>query len=255
MARNVALGIVRSAVKAELGRSLATTATAQDPELNQIIFDVQSWLSSEYDWPFLRARWDVSVNPGARYLAFPTIDDISLTTAINFERPVNLLVKWNLVWQPVDFGISELEELNYLDSDIGQISDPIQRWQFDDESNFEIWPIPGTQATLRFIGQRTLTDLRSSVGPPPVWNDSATLDLDNLLVIYFTAAEYFARNGQEDTAAAKYTLSLATNRMTQVRATYPRRVAVEPCVIGGGRKWDRRMLRLVPMVVVAGKNP
>lgn len=252
--RNQPLGTVLWAVKAETSRVLGTTETAQDNEMMQIIYDIQWWLASEYDWPFLRARWDVTYSPGNRYLAFPTVDDISLATSINFERPVRLYVKWNSVWQPVEYGIDEIQEFNYLDPDQGVQSDPIQRWMFDDESNFEIWPLPGTNGTLRFVGQRSLTELRSSVGPPPVWNQAATLDLDDQLVTYYSASAYLLKDGKESTPAAQTMLARAQDRMRLVRASYPVRTQ-PPCVIGGGTRYDKKFLKTVPMVVVAGNIP
>ena len=254
MARNTPLGTVRSMVKSETGKSLDTTATAQDAEINQIIYDVQQWLSSEYDWPFLRSRWDVTVPAGTRYKAFPTVDGglVPMTVAINFERAGDLkvFVKWNQVWQPVDYGIGETSEFNYLDSDRGVVLDPVQRWQFDDEGNFEVWPIPASNALLRFVGQRALTELRSSVTVPIIWDDTKTLDLDDLLVTYFAAAEYLTREQQTDNA--KTLLTMAQNRMQLVRATYPSRER-PATVVGGSTVFNRRAIRTVPMVVVGGR--
>lgn len=253
MARNVPLGTVRSQVKAETQKSLQTTSTTQDSEINQIIFDTQQWLSSEYDWPFLKARWDVAAALGSRYLSFPTVDDDGLTTAINFERAgqLRLYVKWNQVWQTVDYGIRELEEFNYIDSDRGMVLDPIQRWQFDDEGKFEIWPMPASSQTLRFTGQRTNTELRSSAfGTLPItWDDTKTLDLDDLMVTYYAAAEYCLR--EKSIEVAKMFLANGATRMSMIRATYP--VIQKPAtIIGGSSKFDRRSLRVVPMVVVGG---
>lgn len=243
MPRNSTLGTVRSKVKAQTGRSVSI-GTQQDAEINQVISDVQQWLASQYDWPFLKSRWTVVVS--ARYTTFPGTNDVGLVTAINFEREISVYTKWNNIWQPVDGGIDEIPEFNYLDSDRGQILSPIQRWQFDDETLFEVWPIPAAAMPLRFVGQRTLTELRTSVGPPPVWNDSATLDLDDLMVTYYAAAELLTRDKDEN--GAKIALGMGQNRMTQIRATYPRRTM--ECVIGRGIDVDRKLMKVVPIVVV-----
>lgn len=239
-------------LKSELQKSLQTTSTVQDPEANQVLFDVQQWLASEYDWPFLVNRWDVLVPAGTRYLPYPTVDNVGLTTGINFERAGDLkvYVKWNNIWQEVLYGIREMEELNYIDSDRGIVLDPIQRWQFDDESNFEVWPLPATNSTVRFVAQRVPTELRSSVlGVLPItWDDTKKFDLDDLMVVYFATAEYLTK--KEEDNAAKLLLSKAQNRMTQIRATYPK--LEKPCIVGGNSVFDRRALRIVPMVVVGG---
>lgn len=253
MARNTPLGQVRSMVKAETAKALSSTSTAQDAELNQIIYDMQQWLSSEYDWPFLKSRWDVTVPAGSRYLAFPTNDNNpdNGVVSINFERAgqLQVYVKWNQVWQQVEYGIREMEELNYLDSDRNQVLDPIQRWQFDDEGKFEVWPLPASGQTIRFVGQRVLTELRATpITAIPTWNDAALLDLDDLMVVYYTAAEYLLR--QENPEVGKLLLNAAQNRLSQVRRTYP--AITKDCVIGRGTVMDRRAIRVVPMVVVAG---
>lgn len=235
-------------VKAECNKALDASSTSQDSQLNQIIANVQQWLASEYDWPFLAARWDINIAPGSRYLPFPTTDDGGKTCAINFERAgaLRLYIKWNNIWQDVYYGIDEQSEFNYIDSDLGQVLDPVQRWLFDDEGNFEIWPMNASGQLLRFTGQRVLTSLTSSSGPP-VWNDTATCDLDDLLITYFAAAEYMAREEQLD--VAKDLMSKAVNRLALVRATYPQR-KMPPTIIGGGTTFDRRALRIVPLVVV-----
>lgn len=299
MPRNIPLGSVRFAVKAEVSKALAATANADDAQINQVTCDVQQWLASEYDWPFLRCRWDLQAGVGSRYLSYPTTDDDGNTFAINFERGGDLkaYVKWNQVWQEVEYGIREMEEFNYIDSDRAIQLDPIQRWMFDDENHFEIWPIPASAQTLRFIGQRVLTPLTTTASngslllqnaytittyaagddftnvgalnnnqgavfiatgnTPTNWthgsvltffNDAATLDLDDLMVKYFVAAEYLARKEQD--GIAKILMQKAQNRMAQIRATYPK--LQKPCVIGGTTMLDRRALRIVPMVVVGG---
>jgi hypothetical protein len=252
MARNTPLGNVLAMVKAESGKSLNTSATQADTYIEQVIADTQAWLASEYDWPFLEARWDIAIPPGSRYIAFPTTDDVGLTTAINFERAgsLRLYIKWNNIWQDVYYGITEIEEFNYIDSDRGQVLDPVQRWKFDDEGNFEIWPSNAQSQTLRFTGQRTLTNLQSSAGPPPVWDADALLDLDDLLVTYYVAAEIAAREDQQEIAVEF--IKRGADRLRLVRATYPQR-EMPPVIVGHGQTYDRRTLRVVPMVVVGGK--
>lgn len=239
-------------MKAETGKSLSSSSTAQDKEINQIIYDTQQWLSSEYDWPFLRARWDVILPPASRYVAFPTVDDVNLTCAINFERAgeLEVYIKWNNIWQEIYYGINEQSEFNYIDSDRGMVLDPVQRWMFDDEGNFEIWPMNATVQTLRFVGQRVLTDLRTTISPL-VWNDAATLDLDDIMVTMFVAAEYAMRQKQSE--VARDLLTAAQSRMALIRATYPKRNQ-PPTIVGSGSTLNRRQLRIVPLVVVGGTS-
>lgn len=238
-------------VKAETGLSIVTAATGQDNEIYQVIFDVQNWLASEYDWPFLQLRWDAAVVAGDRVLNFPTTTTLGTTASINFERPVRTFTKWANRWHPVTVGIDEMPELNTLDPDTPLLrrQDPILKWQFSDETQFEIWPMAAGSQTLRFIGQRAVTELRSSVGPPPVWDATKTLDLDDLLVTHFAAAEYFAR--REKPEKAQLSMKLAQDRLERLRAVYPNRTS-PPCVIGRGMaNRDRKLIKAVPIVTVA----
>jgi len=246
--RNVTLAEARQRVKAHLGKSLAVADNAQDAEINQIIYDVQGSLSSTYDWPFLKTRWDATISTGSsgRYTTFPTTTSLNATANINMERPVDAAVKWNNIWQPVIYGIDEYTEFNFLDSDRNAVLDPIQRWQFSDETKFEVWPLPASAAQMRFIGQRALTEIRTTpLTNPIVWDDTKTLDLDDLLVIYYSAAEYAMR---EKTANTDSLVSLAKERLVRVRAVYPSRT--QPCVIGRGIPLDRKAIRQVPLVLV-----
>lgn len=248
MARNTTLGQVRYAVKAETGKSLAPTATNQDAEINAIINDIQAWLAATYDWPFLKSRWESILTPATRYQVFPTTNNVGLVTALNLERPMSCLVIWNQIWQEVIYGIDEIPEFNYLSSDRNQVLDPIQRWQFDDELKFEVWPLPATGADIRWVGQRTLTTLLTSA-IPVVWNDSATLDLDDLLVTYFASAEYLTR---EESPRAKLQLEKAQRRLVAIRGGYP--VRSQTICIGRGQPLDRKTIRQIPMVLVAGNT-
>ena len=255
MARNTALSVVRSMVKVETGKSLQVTSTTQDAEINQIISNVQTHLACDYDWPFLKCRWDSFLAPSTRFQTFPTTyspqgGSTTVTGAINFERPVHCMTKWNQIWQNVVYGIDEYPEFNYLDSDRSQVLDPAQRWQFSDETKYEIWPMPASNAQIRFIGQRALTTLTTQTANLPItWNDAATLDLDDLLVVLIAASEYATREKQPN---AQLLEARAQRRLVALRGAYPNRT--ETITIGrGGLPYDRRLIRQVPLVLVAGK--
>lgn len=254
MARLTPLATVRSNVKAECSKSLQSTSTTQDAELNQVIFDSQMWLAKQYDWPFLKDRWDVAIGPASRYVPFPLQTTGGLVANIDFERAgqLALYIKWNNIWLDVVYGIREVQEFNYLDSDRGQVLDPVQRWQFFDQSRFEIWPMNASGQTLRFLGQRMLTELRSSQpGSLPVtWNDAALCDIDDQLIMYFAAGRYMTN--QNKPALAKTFFDLGEKAMLQVRSTYPV-ITKPPVIVGGSSEFDRRELRLVPLVMVGGR--
>jgi hypothetical protein len=249
MSRQSTLLTVRNMVKAECGKSLDPSSTAQDAEINQIIANTQALLAADYDWHFLKSRWDSFLSPATRFQTFPTTlspqgGAAATTAVVNFERPCEMLVKWNMIWQPVLYGIDEYPEFNYLDADRNQVLDPVQRWQFSDETNFEVWPLPAGAAQVRFVGQRQLTTLQSAGS----WNDSALLDMDDLLVAFYVAAEYAAREAKPN---AKTLFERAQNRLMAIRGASLSRS--QTITIGRGQPLGRKAIRNVPMVVVAGK--
>lgn len=254
MARLTPLATVRSQVKAECAKSLQGTSTSQDPEINQVIYDTQMWLAKQFDWPFMKDRWDVAVAVGSRYVPFPTQTTAGLSALIDFERAgqLKLYIKWNNIWLDVVYGIREVEEFNYIDSDRGMVLDPVQRWQFFDQSQFEIWPMNASGQVLRFLGQRMVTELRSSaLGTLPItWNDAALCDIDDQLIMYFAAGRYMTN--QNKPALAKAFFDLGEKAMQQVRSTYPV-ITKPPVIVGGSSEFNRRELRLVPLVMVGGR--
>lgn len=238
MARLTPLSTLRTMLKAQLGRSL-TVGTADDAILNQLISDKQKWLGGEYDWPFLEDRFDVAVPGNSRYIAFPTLDDEGDTTAMNLERPYLVEVFWNNLWSKLDYGIGS-EQFNYLNSDQpGQIQDPIQRWRWSQEGKFEVWPMPSSQQTIRFTGQRNLDTLSA---------DSDTADLDDQLIVLAVAAELLARAKQKD---AQMKQQMYNERLLRVRSAYPTK---PQGLVFGNPKEDRGNERLVSMKIAVHGN-
>jgi hypothetical protein len=219
-------------LQAKLGEQTSFASTKS--RYYQLISDKQKWLSCEYDFPYLEDRFDVAVPGNGRYVTFPTIDNMGVTIAMNLERPYKVEVFWNNVWSELEYGIGS-QEYNYLNSDqAGQIQDPIQRWRWATEGQFEIWPMPSTAQTVRFTGQRALDALV---------NDSDTADLDDQLLVLFVAADILARSKQAD---AQIILAQATERLRAVRASYPSR---PKGLVFGGRDEKEEKKRLIPIAV------
>lgn len=238
MARGTTLANVLLALKGELGFSLTSgVAAASDQELYTLLDNKQKWLSSEYDWPFLKQQGDVSIVAGDRYLNVPT--------NINFERPVNVTTLWTTFWHPVLFGIGA-PEYNALSSGDGGVPvynlNPVARWDWKpgDPSKFEIWPIPTQNQLVRFTGQAPLTSLKTTGAYDP----TKTFDLDDMMVVFYAAAEKLASMKRQNAQAM---LAMAESRFNRIRASYAHRTM--PLVLGGGL--DRPYKRVVPIVAVA----
>jgi len=243
MARGTTLANLRTQLKAEL-RDTQETNTTYDAELNYALARKQSDLAFHYDWSFLKHFWDKSVVAADRYLAFPTVDNRGQTASINFERPVWVERFYNSRWYEMGYGIGA-EQLNARNSDLGERLDPIQRWQMVNNSTgdttadqFEIWPVPGSSQKVRFTGQRVLA---------PLLTDTDKADLDDLLIVYYVAADYLALRGQQN---APLVAKKANDRLIVLRAGYP--TDNKPVILGRRSTYERDHFRLTPLVVVAG---
>lgn len=248
--RGTSLATLVTMLKHHIGDS-ATVGTAQDAEYKRILSDKQMWLASEFDWPFLQKRFDVDAVPSQRYYLFPDI---------NIERPFLVETKWSSRWQEVDYAIGS-EEYNYIDSDNGQVLDPIQRFQLIqddslvqkliddgmvdgatplDSTLFEVWPLSSTQQALRFTGQRQLDTLVEVTD---------TADLDDEMLVLFCAADKLFRLKQAD---AQLKMQAAQQRMLKLRAVLP--VREQTFCLGGyqRREYGRRKVggRLAPPPLV-----
>lgn len=262
MARNTPLSNVVAMLKAELAANMIVgVAESNDLQYAALIASKQRWLADTYDWPFLRDDWDVTIGSGQRYANMPIeVADTEgrIGTTLNTERPFMVKVFYSGNWQEVVYGIDE-QEFNYINSDgnppfsaAPQLLDPIQRWAYSGETQFEVWPIPATLVIVRFRGIRTLTSLldfqQGQAAPAqivPKW--SATLDLDDNMVMLYAAGELLQLLGKGN---AQSVMQRAQARMAQIRAQYPSRHM--ECAFG--QKTLRQYNRIVPVktVLVAG---
>lgn len=189
MARKTTLGQLINDVRAEAGHSLAPNlgASMRDVIIN-VLQRQQRMLWEGYDWPFLRVVRHVPVQAGSRYYDFP--EELSI------ERVESVEFKWGNQWTPVEYGI-ETCHLDVSDSDAGVRSWPIERWDEADGDQLEVWPIPTNDGTtdgakdgcLRFTGIRKLSRLTE---------ESDRADLDDTLLVLFSAAEILAREKAND---------------------------------------------------------
>ncbi len=247
MPRGVALSSLRSMLKAAIGDN-ATGNTSRDTELNTLLSNEQKLYASSYDFPFLEHKWDLSCAAGSRFFALPTTTsstaDLNAALAMNFDRPVRIDVRFNTVWLPLHYGITN-DELTVHDSDAGDSIDPIQRWRLASNTSeaanadkIEVWPIPATTQIVRFTAQRQLIALSA---------DADKADLDDMLLVYSVAVKKATRASLIE--EAKLHLANAKIRELQVRANYPE--VEDRMIMGEPWSFYREDKRIVPMQVVA----
>lgn len=204
MARNVTLGELIDDVRAEAGHSLqANLGTAMRDVLVKVIQRQQRRLWEDYDWTFLRVDRDVAVQAGQRYYNIPS--DLTL------ERIEKVQFKYGDRWIPMHHGIHR-EQLDQHDSDKGIRAFPVERWAEHENDQVEFWPIPSQNGSVaevenvvRFTGIRKLR---------PLVAESDRADLDDTLLVLYSAAEILAR---EKSADASLKLQMAEKHYARLK--------------------------------------
>lgn len=226
MASGIPLEDLRLMLKAEIGSSM-DVGTALDDELDMVLSNKQIQLATLFDWAALET--DEDVNADARYLTLPNL---------NYNRPVEVYVKWALRWQPVCYGIT-IDNYNTTDSDRNVKRDPIQAWRYAPNvgaDKFEVWPIPVGVQSLRFCGQKPILKMEET-------GDVCTLD--GLMLVLFCAAEKLARYKQEDAQAKLVQAnSIAAALRSNERKVEPVFSLIPPKMENARRN--------VPIILVAG---
>jgi hypothetical protein len=222
-------------LKAELGYNLTTgVATADDQQLYRLIDNEQKRLAAAWSWPFLDKYADVAATVTTRNLTYPTV--------LGGERPIRVQRKYNTLWQDIVHGITDTE-YNIVDSDASRTQDPIQRWRLNsDGTTFEVWPIPATAQTVRFHTGRVLTSLLTAGS----YDSTKTLDLDDLLVVLYVAANRLARMKQQD---APLMLQRAESHFRMLKASAPA-ITEDKIVLGGDIEDRDEQRRNVGITVV-----
>jgi hypothetical protein len=190
MARNITLQVLLDDLRAEAGHSVqANLGQATETMMLTLLNRVQRRLWEDFSWPFLHTKKDIVMQAGQRYYNVPA--------GMTLERIETAEFKWGNRWDKVRYGI-EHGHYNQWDSDSDTRSWPILRYEAygDVAGQLEVWPVPsqnGTastgEGTLRFSGVKNLNPLNAKTD---------TADLDDQLLVLFSAAELLARQKSAD---------------------------------------------------------
>lgn len=168
----------------------------------QLIRRHYQMLADSFDWQHLELKRDMAykdIVANQRYYDFPT--------NLNTDKIASAWFKYGEIWTELDYGIS-FEDYNSQDSEQGQTSNLVYKWDWYGASQFEAFPIPATtDAKISFVGQKKINALI---------NDDSLCDLDDILISLHVAAEILAGNGQQ--AAAQIKAEAANRRLSQMRA-------------------------------------
>ena len=210
MARNVTLQEILKNLRLETGKSDSEAfgkGTDRAKLVNQIN-TTQEWLYDNWDWGFLDTHADKQVQAGQRFYDVPTEFNLDSFDAVYLKR--------NGLWIELYEGIG-IEHYNTVDSELDtpERRDPVERWDVRDVSGntqIEVWPIAASNTdTLRFFGTRSL---------PKLVSDSDKALLDDLAIVFFSAAELLA--GKDD-AQSQLKLQKGNDRLKRIRANLDKR--------------------------------
>ena len=226
MARGTQLRTLLADLRAEVGHATSTNLGDATQEMMLTLLErVQRRLWSEWSWPFLQVKRDISLAVGQRYYDMPS--DVAL------ERIERAEVKDGGLWRRLIWGISDSDYSAY-DSDQDTRSWPPLKWDAYEGDQLEIWPTPsqGVNATtgngtLRLRGVKTLSVLVAL-------DDRA--DLDDQLIVLFAAAELLARQKSGD---AQLKLAQANAHFQRLKARLSK---TDPVVLGEGPPVQRDRL-------------
>jgi hypothetical protein len=237
MARGTRLIDLLKMLKAEMGNEPdSAVAPGGDGLFKAVLSNQQNWLSTQMDWPFMIIRAEMAMVPGQRYYNFPEVQ------GYEFDKGAEIYAEceWATYWNPVRMGITHTD-YNALNPELNVRIDPVRGWQLYNSGDnattqFEVWPLPATATKLRLTGQRELA---------PLVGDLDRADLDDLLIVLFTAAELLTRFG-DSSASAK--LDKAKALMARLRSGIV--TPNETFNVGGGRNEIRRDWENRPTVAV-----
>jgi hypothetical protein len=204
MSRNVTLGVLIDDVRAEAGHSLQSNlGTAMREVLIKVLQRQQKRLWEDFDWPFMRIHRDVLTQNGQRFYNIPS--------DLTYESIERVEFKYGDRWIQLEYGI-EQPDFDRFDSDRDIRSWPIYKWMEAEGGQIELWPIPSQNAdastksgVVRITGKKNLR---------PLVAESDHADLDDTLLVLYSAAEVLAREKADD---AKLKLQMAEKHYAKLR--------------------------------------
>lgn len=219
MATGTTLSTLVEQLRAEIGASTNVgQGVNQLPALHQLLRRNQERLWADYDWPYLYIDRDEPMLGGQRYYSF--------NNDLDYNRIVGAWVKYSNAFEPIGYGFNPTI-YSAVNSETGSKSDPVQLYRHYEGNQFEVWPVPSgnTAQTIRFRAIKKLS---------PLLDNNDTADLDDTLIVLFSAAELLARLKGAD-AQGKLTLAQAHYRSLR-RGTMKR----DMFIMGNGLPRDDR---------------
>lgn len=209
MALGVTLADLRRELLAETNQSLNVAQTVNAVgQYNHALKRTQEEQWRCFEWPHLRLFVDMPIQAGQRFYAYPP--------GLPFDAIDRVWRQEGQEWFTVDYGITPATYT--AAGGENRRAWPIQRWrnvptynpdtkQTEPCGQFEVWPLPDLNGTLRFEGQAPLNALVS---------DDDKCVIDSTLIVLYAAAELLAGQKAENAnlklqKAQQYQRKLMTN--------------------------------------------
>lgn len=224
MTRGLQLSQVVESLQHEIRSSTATSRGIDNREyLKHVLKRSQELIYDENWWPFLaaeKANARKTLAAGQRYYDFPT--------GINRDRIAQVWSQFGTsIWTPIDQGITP-QQYTEFDSDSDARADPVLRWDWQGDDQFEVWPLPASNGGVIWF--------EAMVPLPALTQESSVLVLDDIAVYLRAAAEILAADGAKD-AQAKLAQSESRIRRLLGGVSSKKRVVLgSACAPDGGRK-------------------
>lgn len=199
MARNQTLLKILNDVRGEARLSLnpAHNIADRDQQIS-LIQREQERLWTDHDWPHLTVERYIPLVEGRRFYdpRVATNEAGDPKGDLSFERILQVAVQQDRLWRKLDYGISAYDRMTYNSHD-DERSWPPRRWWRAEDDVIEIWPIPDQTAALPDMqGMLRVTGIRDL---KPFRDDADRADLDDRLLVLYSAAAILAESGAKDT--------------------------------------------------------
>lgn len=194
MRTGVTLATLIEEVKLE-AKEQTSNSSSRDPYIKQLINREQRYLSTKHRWPMRHDEIDVDITAGTKIYSFPSTMEVANIRQMSVAEGQD--------WYPMKHGIGDAQRSQYVDTDR---SWPPLRYEFqpdegDSTYQFELWPIPAENGTVRVHGQLKIADLV---------NDSDKTLIDADVLVCRVAAEILL---SRDTAKAALLRNKAESRL------------------------------------------
>jgi hypothetical protein len=200
---------------------------------------VQRELWLQATWPDQLVYRDIFTASGQRTYEYP--DDVDFESIQEmWIDPGGGTGNASKTFYPLSYGIGP-DDINYTDS--GFTGQP-EKWQHfsDNEDQFELWPVPDGEYTVRLKGMKRLGKLVEDT-------DKSTID--GTLIVLYAASELLAQ-AKNDLAPLKQAKALAYFQRLRGMLTAQK---TEPFVIGGGPSSYQPRIGLDYIPAGYGKGP